>query len=66
MVVQVFDLLQVTTLLKSVIFALFFESDGFEIVNIFQIRFFRIPQGTSEQLQIYLKAPIASMIWILK
>ena len=69
MVVQVFDLLQVTTLLKFVVFILFLSLMASRLSIYFRLVSFAYLTGnkrTGEQLQIYLKPPIASMIWILK
>ncbi|AKU68752.1 hypothetical protein ADJ77_02660 [Prevotella fusca JCM 17724] len=63
---QVFDSLQVTTLLKPVIFVLLFEPDSRTIVKIFQMHFFRISQGKANRRTVadIDKRSIVTMIWI--
>ena len=68
MVVQVFDLLQVTTLLKFVVFILFLSLMALRLSIYFKFVFFvsHREQANRRTVADIFKAPIASMIWILK
>lgn len=68
MVVQVFDLLQVTTLLKSVVFILFLSLMASRLSIYFKFVFFvsHREQANRRTVADIFKAPVASMIWILK
>ena len=60
MVVQVFDLLQITTLLKSVVFILFLSLMASKLSRYFRFVSFAYPTGKSEQTNScrFLKKPL--------